>query len=82
MIYLIIWRRGWDLLEGLGEFPDTMAAYGHVDEYRLCQDWDEYVARLEQYFIAKSIDGAAQKRAIFLTVFYRLKSSPVRLSQI
>ena len=45
-----------------------MAAYGHIDEYRLGQDWDECVARLEQYFIAKSIDCAAQKRAVFLTV--------------
>ena len=68
VIYLKIWRRRWDLLEGLGEFPDTMAAYEHIDEYRLGQDWDEYVRRLEQYFIGKLIDGAAQKRAVFLTV--------------
>ena len=45
-----------------------MAAYGHIDEYRLGQDWEDYFERLEQYFIANSIDGAARKRAIFLTV--------------
>ena len=45
-----------------------MAAYEHIDEYRLGQDWDEYVEHLEQYFIANSADGANQKRAIFLTV--------------
>ena len=53
VIYLTIWRRGWDLLEGLGEFPDTMTAYGHSDEYRLGQDWDEYVERLDTIFHCK-----------------------------
>ena len=46
------------------------AAFGKIDEFDAYSDqnWDEYIERLEHYFVANGIDEASKKRSILLTV--------------
>ena len=42
---------------------------GRVEEFDGNKDdWQQYVERLEYFFIANSIDGAERKRAVFLSL--------------
>ena len=42
---------------------------GRVEEFDGSRDdWQEYVERMEHFFIANGIDSAEQKRAVFLSV--------------
>ena len=43
--------------------------FGSIDAFAVhVGDWNEYVERLEQYFIANDIEDDKKKTAIFLTI--------------
>ena len=45
------------------------AIIGQIEAFRSeSDDWEQYTERLEQYFLANSIDGDARKLAVLLTV--------------
>lgn len=45
-----------------------MTTYGKIHEFdQETDDWQQYVERLEFYFVANKITDAGQKRAIFLS---------------
>ena len=47
----------------------TMATYGKIQEFKPSEEnWNQYVERLEQYFIANDVKDMAKQRAIFLSV--------------
>ncbi|XP_033729753.1 uncharacterized protein K02A2.6-like [Pecten maximus] len=43
--------------------------HGNIEEFDInSQNWDEYIERLEHYFVANTVDDDAIKRSILLTV--------------
>ena len=55
---------------------------GRVEEFDGNKDdWQQYVERLEHFFVANGIDGAEKKRAVFLSVIgsstYKTPESPL-----
>ena len=46
------------------------AVFGKIEEFDIYtdQNWDEYIERLEHYFIANDVEDEEKKRAILLTV--------------
>ena len=46
------------------------ALFGNINEFDAYtdQNWDEYIERLEHYFVANAVEEAEKKRAILLTV--------------
>ncbi|XP_060070306.1 uncharacterized protein LOC132550276 [Ylistrum balloti] len=45
-----------------------MAVYGKIESFDFEMNWDEYVERVEQYFIANGVEDADKQRSILLTV--------------
>ena len=45
-----------------------MPTYGRIEEFKFENNFEEYVERLEEYFLANEIDDNDKKRSIFLTV--------------
>ncbi|XP_060073916.1 uncharacterized protein K02A2.6-like [Ylistrum balloti] len=45
-----------------------MAVYGKIESFDFEMNWDEYVERVEQYFIANGVEDADKQRPILLTV--------------
>ncbi|XP_069122221.1 uncharacterized protein [Argopecten irradians] len=45
-----------------------MAVYGRIESFDFEMNWDEYVERVEQYFIANGVDDVDKQRSILLTV--------------
>jgi hypothetical protein len=45
-----------------------MPTYGRIEEFKFENNFEEYVQRLEEYFLANEIDDNDKKRSIFLTV--------------
>ena len=41
---------------------------GRIEEFDDATDWDQYVERLQNFFLANDIDDAAKQRAVFLSV--------------
>ena len=52
-----------------GDESGMSGTLGRVDEFDGDKgDWQQYVERLEHFFVANGIDGAEKKRAVFLSV--------------
>ena len=46
-----------------------MALVGSIESFDInCDNWLEYVERVEQYFIANAIDTEARKKGVLLTI--------------
>ena len=46
----------------------TAGTLGRIEEYDGTSDWDQYVERLENFFLANDIKEDAKQRAVFLSV--------------
>lgn len=44
------------------------ATLGRIEEYDGSSDWDQYIERLENFFLANDIDVDGKQRAVFLSV--------------
>ena len=46
--------------------PVFVTSHGKILEYQLDEDWEEYIERMEFYFLSNDVDQEEKKRAILL----------------